>query len=395
MHVLIAGAGIGGLTTALCCVQHGLDVTVLERAPIIAEVGAGIQLPPNAMHVFRKLGLEDALRAVSVAPDAIETRMGMSGRTIFNIPLADHAEKKWGAPYLHIHRADYIAVLLDALKTRAPQALRLGQPVSHYEQNEDQVRIDGQATLTGDVLIGADGIQSVIRQQMLGEDAARFTGNVAWRATVPMDVLGDLAPKRTACAWMGEGRHAVTYQLRSGDLANFVGVVERDGWTEEGWTIKGSKAELMDDFAGWHPVITNLIQAVDEDQLYRWALFDRPPLTHWTDGRVALLGDSAHPMLPFLAQGAAMAVEDAWVLAKNLSRNRPPPMSLKAYADQRQARTAKVQSVSRANMGIFHKRGRVAQLATYGPMWLAGHVVPGIIHSRMNWLYGYDVTQSA
>jgi salicylate hydroxylase len=149
---------------------------------------------------------------------------------------------------------------------------------------------------------------------MLSPDKPVFTGNVAWRAIVPTDKLGDLAPNLTACAWFGKGRHAVTYRLRGGELVNFVGVVERDDWRKEGWTESGVQEDLVADFAGWYPVIDNIIKRVDAGSLYRWALFDRSPLEKWTDGRTALLGDAAHPMLPFLAQGAAMAVEDAWVI---------------------------------------------------------------------------------
>lgn len=396
MHVLIVGAGIGGLTAALCCVARGIDVTVLEQADALNEIGAGIQLPPNAMKVFKSLGLDTSLEAVAVKPDAIETRLGRSGRTIFRIELADYSERKWGAPYLHIHRADYIRALTEALDVRAPDSLQLAQRMVDYSQTKDNVRVkfeDG-TYLNGDVLIGADGLRSNVRRTMFGQQSPVFTGNVAWRATVPMDQLGDLAPSRTACAWMGPGRHAVTYQLRQGILANFVGVVERQDWREEGWSLRGSKAELEKDFADFHPVIRNLVQHVNEDSLYKWALFDRLPLAAWTDGRVALLGDAAHPMLPFVAQGGAMAVEDGWMVAQLLSQTDDVAGALTLYANRRFARTAKAQKLSRRNMTTFHKRTRLSQLATYGPMWAAGKVMPGFVRDHMGWLYRYDVTQA-
>lgn len=399
MTVHIIGAGIGGLTAALCCHHHGHDVRLYEKSGVLSEIGAGIQLPPNAMRVFQALGLETALRDVAVQPEYIEARMGRSGRAIFKIPLADYAVPRWGAPYLHIHRADYIAVLQQALMDRASSALKLGQTVIGYEPEGDGVTInfaDGQ-TQTGEALIGADGIHSVIRAQMLGADAAQYTGNMAWRAVVPMSLLGDLAPARTACVWMGEGRHAVTYQLRGGELANFVGVVERPHWGDEAggresWMARGCKADLAADFSGWHPIIDNIITQSDDQALFRWALYDRAPLPCWTDGRAALLGDAAHPMLPFLAQGAAMAVEDAWQLAHELSQGPAVEAALKSYEAARKTRTAKAAAGSRANMKTFHKASRAAQLATYGPMWLAGHLAPSLIQRRMNWLYGYDVT---
>lgn len=397
MKVLIVGGGIGGLTAALCCLHFGHEVTVFEQASELGDVGAGIQLPPNAMKVFEALGLEEAIAAKAFRPEAIEARMGESGRYIFTIPLAQQAVNMWGSPYLHIHRADYIQVLKQALIKRSPKTLRLGAAVTgFYQQDKGATLIleDGRE-VSGDILIGADGIKSKIREQLFGADQARFTGNVAWRAVVPMESLKSHIPNPTACAWMGRGRHAVTYQLRGGELANFVGVVERDDWKEEGWNQKGKIEDALKDFEGWHPVITKLIKSIEPNSLYRWALFDRPPLSRWTKGQVTLLGDAAHPMLPFMAQGAAMAVEDSWVLAREISKTeRPISESLEVYQNLRLDRTAKAQAASRANMKTFHQPSKLGQLKTYGPMWAAGKIMPSIVHRRMNWLYGYDVTKS-
>lgn len=392
MKVIISGAGIGGLTAALCCLHHGAEVTVLERAPEIGGIGAGIQIPPNAMKVFEALGLDQALAEIGFRPQAIEARMGRSGLEVFNIPLADAAVERWGAPYLHIHRADFIAILEKALREKNPSALRLGAELVDYEQTGEAVsaRLADGNQISGDVLIGCDGIHSNIRTAMLGADEAIFTGNVAWRAVVPIDRLGDLAPRPTACAWMGPGKHCVTYRLRRGDLANFVGVVERDDWTSESWTQQGTAAQALADFDGWHPTLTRLLS--EADTLYRWALFDRAPLAKWVDGRVALLGDAAHPMLPFMAQGAAMAVEDAWTLAQRLNSTGDARSALKAYQTLRFARASHVQAQSRANAKTFHKRSRLSQIATYGPMWLAGKMAPTAIHARQDRLYGHDVT---
>jgi salicylate hydroxylase len=391
MRIIIAGAGIGGLATALAAAHFGHEVIVLERATALAPVGAGIQLPPNAMRVFAALGLSSALEARSFRPTAIETRMGQSGREVFRVPLA---ADQWGAPYLHIHRADYIAVLAEALSTRVPDALRLGQTVESYHQTDAgvTVHLSGGDTVSGDIFIGADGIRSTVREQMLGPDRPRFTGNVAWRAVVPKTRLSHL-PDPTACAWFGDGRHAVTYYLGE-DRVNFVGVVEREDWQVESWTERGDLSELRADFAGWHPVIADILDAVDPEALYRWALFDRAPLARWTDGRVALLGDAAHPMLPFLAQGAAMAVEDAWVLASQLSDTESIGSALQAYQAERLPRTTQAQAASRANMKTFHKRGQLAKIAGYGPMWLGGRLAPAVVRGRFDWLYGTDVTQT-
>lgn len=397
MKVLIAGGGIGGLMAALCCLHFGHQVTIFEQASELGDVGAGIQLPPNAMKVFEALGLAEAIAAKAFRPEAIEARMGESGRHIFTIPLAQQAVDMWGSPYLHIHRADYIEVLKQALIKRAPKALRLGATVTEFLQQERGITLileDG-SEVSGDILIGADGIKSKIRENLFGADKARFTGNVAWRAVVPMERLQSHIPNPTACAWMGRGRHAVTYRLRGGELANFVGVVERNDWREEGWTQKGKIEAALKDFEGWHPAITELIKSIEPNAPYRWALFDRPPLPQWSKGHVTLLGDAAHPMLPFMAQGAAMAVEDSWILAKEISHSeRPANESLKVYQNLRLERTSKVQTASKANMKTFHQRSFLGQLKTYGPMWVAGKIMPSIVHKRMNWLYGFDVTKS-
>ena len=385
--ILIIGAGIGGLTLAHALLQRGMNVRILENAPALEKVGAGIQIPPNAMKVLRALDLEAAVKKYAFQPRAIEARMGRSGRPVFDIPLAQTSEKRWGAPYLHIHRADYISALSSGLPKGV---LQLNTKAVSYDQTKEGVSVTlrGGQVLTANYLIGADGLRSTIRQQMLGKDTPQFTGNMAWRAVVPIDRLGKLAPNPTACAWFGPNRHAVTYRLGAqGQLVNFVGVVEQDVWQEEGWSLSGDKAEALKDFEGWHPIIRNLIE--NADRLNRWALFDRAPLNTWTDGRVALMGDAAHPMLPFLAQGAAMAVEDAWVLAEVISSGQP----LADYQNRRLARTSKVQAASRANMGLFHKASLPAQLLTYGPMWAAGKLVPKIVHRRMDWLYGYDAVQ--
>ena len=392
MKAIISGGGIGGLTAALCFLHQGAEVTLFERASELSDIGAGIQVPPNAMKVFEALGVDDLLAENGFFPEAIEARMGLSGTELFTIPLADTAVKRWGSPYLHVHRADLISVLENALRARCPDAIHLNSDVTGYTQNADRVTVhlaDGRE-LSGDVLIAGDGIHSTVRETMLGPEKPVFTGNVAWRTVVPIDKLGTLAPRPTACAWMGPGKHCVTYRLRRGTLANLVGVVERDDWTTESWTERGTTEQAMADFAGWHPTILKILSEAKD--LYRWALFDRPPLEKWVDGRVALLGDAAHPMLPFMAQGAAMAVEDAWVLAQQIAQQDNIDKALKNYQALRYDRASAVQAQSRANAKTFHKRTRLSQISTYGPMWLAGKIAPNAVHARQDKLYGFDVT---
>ena len=394
MHILIAGGGIGGLTSALCCAHFGAAVTVLEQSDQIREVGAGLQLSPNAMKVYQALGLADEIARLAFKPEALEMRLGQSGQSIFSVPITRKTEQKWGAPYLHIHRSDLIAVLLSAVQRSTKIRVKLGHTVIGYEQLTQQVQTftaEG-GRLAADLLIGADGIHSLIRQQMCPEAPARFTGNVAWRAVVPTERLGSDLPPPTACIWVGAKRHAVTYRLRQGKLCNFVGVIEREDWTEESWTLAGTRAEALADFEGWHPTLTRLIE--NADQQFRWALYDRAPLPRWSEGRVALLGDACHPTLPFMAQGAALAIEDAYLLAKRVCQNHPEDIShnLERYFQQRIQRASSVQRGSRKNMHLFHKSSWLSKLTTYGPMWLAGQLAPGFIRSRQDPIYSYDVT---
>lgn len=391
---IIVGGGIGGLTAALAFHHSGWQVQVLERTPEISEVGAGIQISPNGMKVFRALGLEAAVSNNAFEPEALEMRYGRSGRHIFQIMAAEAAVQRWGAPYLHLHRADLIENLRRALARRQPETLRLDAPVQGYRQDKASVVavLENGEEIGGDVLVGADGIHSAIRSQMLGAEMPDFTGNVAWRAVVPLDRLGDLAPPPTACIWVGARRHAVTYRLRGGQLANFVGIVERDDWRSESWTEQGSREEVLADYAGWHPILTNLIEQADSH--FKWALFDRQPLKQWTDERVALMGDACHPTLPFQAQGAVMAIEDAHLLAK-LCAEQPEdlPTALQTYFESRIGRTADVQAASRANARLFHRRTPLSRALTYGPMWLAGKIAPAMIRARQDRFYSYDVRE--
>ena len=396
--ILIIGAGIGGLTTALACLQRGFEVQVLEQAPALEEVGAGIQIPPNASKILAALGLEQEIAARAFRPQELETRMGQSGQQVFSIALNAKTLNHWGASYYHIHRADYVAVLSAALQARAKDALVLNATFSHYQQTADAVvahMTDGRQFL-GDILIGADGLRSRVRQQILGPEQPRFTGNMAWRAVVPLTALNH-PPPPNACVWMGPGRHAVTYHLAAG-LVNFIGVVEGQDFVQEDWHTTGARHQAAADFADWHPIITGLIDKAEA--LHCWALYDRQTLSTWCDGRVVLLGDAAHPMLPFMAQGAAMAVEDGWALADCLAAqasHSPHAQqdiadTLRAFQNRRLPRTMAAQNASRRNMKTFHRSTVVSQLANYGPMWLGGKLAPHLVRRRLDWLYRYDET---
>lgn len=392
--ILIAGAGIGGLTAALSCAQKGLSVRVFERAQELGEVGAGIQVAANGTHVLEKLGLGAALDEIGFKPEAATLRLGQSGRTVFSNPLGASAQARYGAWYYHVHRADLYRILADAVEAHPQINLKLGTAVDTFVDHKTHVTAslsDGTETI-GTALIGADGIHSSVREGLFGKDAPRFTGNVAWRLLVPTENLpSDLIPPH-ATVWTGPQGHAVTYYVRGGKLVNFVGVVERKDWQVEGWLEQGDLGELQRDFAPWCSTIHQLIDAADETTCFKWALFDRDPLPAWSEGRVTLLGDACHPMLPFMAQGACMAIEDAWVLALKLGDASDPAAAFKAYEASRKTRTARVQMAARANAKRFHKGAPPGQLATYGPMWLAARIMPDLLNKPFDWLYGQDVT---
>jgi salicylate hydroxylase len=392
MRVLVVGGGIGGLATGIALAQRGHSVSVLEQAPELSEVGAGLQIAPNGWRVLEALGVTPLLRATLFEPERIEMRMGKSGYRVFGLQMRGYAQQRWGAPYIHIHRADLVEALAARLRALAPDAIRTGVTVVGYQQDGEAVALDlaGGGTLFGDVVIGADGLHSVLRAQMLGPDAPRYTGNVAWRAVVPIAALGDHTPPPGACIWAGDKRHAVTTRLRAGTLANFVGMVEVPEPSPEGWRVEGQKPDALAAFKGWHPVVTTLIERAEV--LNRWALFDRAPLPRWHEGRVGLLGDAAHPMLPSMAQGAVQALEDAWIVAAALDAEPLPDAGFARYYQARIGRTSRVQRGSAANARLFHQGSVLGRAAIYGPMAVGARLLPTLIHRRQDWVYGYDAT---
>lgn len=392
MRIIVVGAGIGGLAAALALARAKFEVEVVERAGVLGEVGAGLQLSPNAMKALQWLGVSGSVEAVSSEPQALELRTGKSGGRVFSVPVGPVARRRFGAPYLHIHRADLIDILRTAAEAEGVR-LRLGARLSAFTRADSEVRLglDDGNILEADLLVGADGMRSTVRRILFGADHPRFTGAVAWRAIAPIDACPDLPD--AAVVWAGPGRHAVTYRLRRGSLINFVGVVEEDHWREEGWDEPGDKAALARAFEGWAPPVTSIIGAARS--CHRWALFDRDPLPRWSDGRVTLLGDACHPVPPFLAQGAALAIEDAVVLARCLvAQSEQPEAALAAYEAKRKERAGRVLATARSNMDVFHRSNILTQFATYGPMRIADKLMPAFVRSRLDWVYAYDATRA-
>ena len=386
---IIVGGGIGGLSAAICLRLIGWQVRVLEQAPKISEVGAGVQISPNGVKVLEEMDVMPLLESSLFEPDAIEILMGVSGRKLLHLPMKESAVNRWGARYIQIHRADLIAGLTARLAKLAPDTVQVGAQAASYTHHTNGVRVvlkDGTIE-DADLAIGADGIHSTIRNQMLGPDAPHFTGNIAWRALVPAERLGKLAPPATGCIWVGCGKHAVTTRVRAGELVNFIGVVERSDWKKESWQTEGSKQDALTDFVGWDQRLLSVIQHAKT--LHKWALFDRPPLPYWHEKHVVLLGDAAHPMLPSMAQGAVQSIEDAYMLAQCLKEAKDDgiPRAIANYFDERIKRVTKVQRVSAQNLRLFHKSSSPAQILSYAPIWLAGKLAPGLVQKRNDWLY--------
>ena len=385
LSIAIVGGGIGGLTAALSLLREGVDVHVYERARTISEVGAGIAVSPNATRILHRLGLAQALESTAVKTLAWYDRRWDDGRTLLRSPLAGAMESAFGFPLYHMHRADLINALFRALP---PERVHTGHALKTYVERGDQVEAEFEdgAHIRADALVGADGIHSTVRQMLFGPEQPRFTGCVAYRGLVPAERVAHLDLERTAQVWMGPGKHFVHMYVR-GDLINFVAVLEQDAWTNESWSERGEVADVLAAFQGWHPQVRAILSAVDET--YLWGLFDRKPMARWSVGRVTLVGDSCHAMLPFRAQGAAQAIEDGATLAACLSNIGPRdiPAALRRYEATRLARTARVQRESEANKTRHHlpdgpaQRTRDAEMARGGTDFSAEAVA---------WLYGYD-----
>lgn len=381
--MLIAGGGIGGITTALCVAQSGHEVEVFEQAPELSGIGAGIQLSPNCTRVLHNLGLEKALLKHAFLPQGTEFRAWKTGRTISSRPLGEAAVARYGFPYYHIHRGDLLGVLAEAVRQRPAITLNLDARITGFVEADQQVQIQAnKENHYGDLLIGADGIHSAIRTGLWGQQQPVFTGNIAWRALVPADKLPTNLIRPMSTAWWGPRKHFVHYYVRGGSMVNCVCVVEKTGWQIESWNEQGEYDELKSDFTGWHNDIQQLIDNADRDSLFKWALYDRPPMTRWGKGRVTILGDACHPTLPFMAQGAAMAIEDGAVLAACLDESEDIPLNLKHYENLRRARTAGIQNGSRRNARVFHLSGI--------PAWLRNRAANRAGGKTMDKLFSYN-----
>jgi len=367
-------------------------VQVYEQAGALGEVGAGVQLSANGTRVLFDLGLETAVMARAFTPRAKRIRLWNTGESWKGFDVGPMSVELYGAPYLTLHRHDLHQVLVEGVRAAKADAIVLGARCVGLEQDERgaALRFEDGREARADLVVGADGVHSVIRRFLFGPDQPVFTGVIAWRGVIP---AGDLEPRLMApdsVTWIGPRGHAVHYPLRRGELLNYVSVIERDDWRVESWSVEGSVEECLADYPGWHPDVHALIRAIRRP--YKWALLGREPMERWSLGRATLLGDACHPMLPFLAQGAVMAMEDALVLARCLETGGQDHVTaFAAYERARVARTSDAVRASAANMKRYHD-GRLAGPAE-AEAYVAREWAEDRVKARYAPLFGYDATK--
>jgi salicylate hydroxylase len=380
--VTIIGAGIGGLTAAIALRRQGAHVTVLEQAEAISEVGAGLQVTPNGLAVLKALDLAEDLAWCSQRARAVVLRSHARSDEVLRLDLEQYASD---LRYYFVHRSDLIGILADAAR-RAGVKVRLLQKVERVELGvQPKVHLANGAQCGGDLVVGADGLHSRLRAALNGVSQPFFTGQVAWRAIVPNSV--GLGPE--AQVFMGPGRHLVAYPMRDGSIVNLVAAQERKEWAEEGWNLKDDPKNLRRAFAGFGGLADDLLRAVDDVSL--WGLFRHKVAENWYGEAVALLGDAAHPTLPFMAQGANLALEDAWALSVSLEEAPDVASALALYQRRRSERAAKVVAAANSNAWKYHLRPPFSWPA-HQILKLGGRFAPRRMVGQFDWIYRHDVT---
>jgi len=391
-HVLIVGAGIGGLTAALALLERGFDVDVYERSPELREVGAGLHVSPNGSRVLRELGLAERYLRDGVQPTARYLCLWDSGQT-WEIPNHNSgAEARFGSPYLCLHRGDLHAMLVDGVRARKPDAIHIARTCTSFVDDGSGVTVtfeDGE-TVRGDILIGADGIHSVIQKQLFGPAEPKFTGYVAWRGLVPMEQVPERF-RTSAANWISTTGSITLYPVRRGELLNFIGNIEREDWRVESWIVPGTIEECARDFAGWHDDIQKLIQGLGTP--FKWGVFTRDPIPQWTKGRVTLLGDACHSTRPTLGQGANMAIEDGLILARALEIYDDPESALSHYEAARRPRCTAIVQKSLEQASRRHAKDLADPVTA--ARYIESQWSPDKVVEWYDWIYGYDAATVA
>jgi salicylate hydroxylase len=388
----IIGGGIGGVALARSLDRVGIDYHVFEKASAFGEVGAGVQMTPNAVKVLRALGLAADLGRTGFLPEAMVGRSWDDASGLFYTPLKATCPRLFGAEFYHIHRADLHAMLA---KDIAPSRTTFNATCTGVHEEGDQAVAtfaDG-TTFAADVIVGADGVRSVVRDALWGPEPAHYTGHMCWRALVdvPEHPLPFASPD--ASFWLGPRGHVVTYYVKGGRQLNVVAIAENSDWVEESWSVKSTKKALLDAYPGWHDNVLQLFRHADPDGIYKWGLFDRDPMKRWSKGHATLLGDAAHPMLPFLSQGAAMAIEDGWVLSQALAVFRLDiAAALDAYEAERMQRTARVQLEARERGRTYHLSSPEELRKRNEAFKAAQAKNPNAVGIKAEWVYQYDAT---
>ena len=390
--IVIVGAGIAGLTSALAITAAGYRVIIAERAAELVTVGAGIQLGPNAGRILADLGLDAEIAARAMEPAALEVRSSRGGDVVTSLPASAFRER-YGFPHRVIHRADLQQILTDAVRTHPSITLELGATVSQFLPNADGLltRLEtrhGIDVVPAAAIIGADGVWSGLREHVPGSARPQATGRTAWRATLPADIAADLVAMDRTGLWLGPEAHLVHYPVAQGAAVNLVAIV-REAFDRKGWSAAGERAEMARHFHAWPAAARRLLAAPTSWQ--KFPLLTVDPAAVWTSGRLALIGDAAHAMLPFLAQGAAMAIEDAAVLGRTLATVRDIPAALEQYAAARRERVRKVADASR-DTGVHYHHGGLVAFGRDAALKLAG---PRLILTRNDWIYRWRPGEEA